>query len=165
MIEFTTITIICILLLLYFRPGKMPPLNRPLIIHRVGQYHATLAPQLNLAQPLIEAITKQLGTGRDAAPNCAILCFEVHDRQVVTRKQAFYLLTIIQHNGMLYFQAVAPGVALDDLAKTAAAELTGVSAASPDSAAMDERIAQAVANVALQRRIAIKRLLNSGEAR
>lgn len=109
MIEFTTITIICILLLLYFRPGKTPLLNNSLVIERAGQYHVTLDKQLNLAQPFIEAIAKQLGAAPDAASNnSATLYFEVHDPQVKVRGTSGYLLAITQRNGMLYFQATRP---------------------------------------------------------
>ena len=108
MIEFTTITIICILLLLYFRPGKTPLLNNSLVIERAGQYHVTLDKQLNLAQPFIEAIAKQLGAVMDASNNSTTLYFEVHDPQVKARGTSGYLLAITQRNGMLYFQATRP---------------------------------------------------------
>lgn len=107
MIETLTIITLATLFLIFFRPGKTPPLNNPLVIHRPGQYHMTLAPQLNLAQPFIESIAKQLGDPSALAPNSATLCFEVRDKEVTAHGQDFYLLAITQRNGMLYFQATA----------------------------------------------------------
>ncbi len=108
MIEFTTLTIISILLLIYFRPGKTPPLNNSLIIERSGQYHVTLAAQLNLAQPFIEGIAKRLGAVNDANNNSATLYFEVRDQEVTAHGAPIYLLAITQRNGILYFQATPP---------------------------------------------------------
>lgn len=58
MIETFTIIILSVLFLAFFLPGKTPPLNNPLVIEHPGQYHMTLAPQLNLAQPFIEEVVK-----------------------------------------------------------------------------------------------------------
>ena len=44
------ITIVA-LVVLAIRRGKPVVLDNPVIIHRRGQYHITLAPQLNRAQP------------------------------------------------------------------------------------------------------------------
>lgn len=143
MIEFTTITIICILLLLYFRPGKTPPLKNSLVIERTGQYRATLAAQLNLAQPLIEDIAQQLGTVNDS--NSATLAFEVRDKQVNAHGHEFYFLAITQRNGMLYFEA--------------SNQLPPPPAANPESnRAIEERIMKAVQSVAHVRGIAIKQI-------
>lgn len=51
MIETLTIITLSVLFLIFFRPGKTPPLDNPMVIERPGKYHVTLAPQLNLAQP------------------------------------------------------------------------------------------------------------------
>lgn len=110
MIEFTTITIICILLLIYFRPGKTPPLQNPLVIERAGKYHVTLAPQLNLAQPFIETIAKQIGTSGDETQSSATQYFEVRDKQATAHGHDFYLLAITQRNGMTYFQVNSPSL-------------------------------------------------------
>ena len=73
MIEFTTIVTLAILFLIFFRPGKTPPLENPLVIERPGQYHMTLAPQLNLAQPFIEEVASRLGSA--ALPDCDTVFF------------------------------------------------------------------------------------------
>ena len=105
MIETLTLISLCVLYLIYFRPGKTPPLNNPLIIERTGHYRAHLAPQLNLAQPFIEAIVKQIELGSDERPDNAPQIFEVYDSQVTKRGQKFYLLSISQRDGMLHFDA------------------------------------------------------------
>lgn len=107
MIELTILTIVTLVVLALLRPGKTPPLDNPLIIERPGQYHMTLAPQLNLAQPLIEDIAKRLTPTVDLAQNSSTLCFEVRDKEVTAHGQDHYQLAVTQRNGMLYFQAIA----------------------------------------------------------
>lgn len=108
MIEFFILTILTLLVIAIIRPGKTPPLDNPLIIERPGEHHMTLAPQLNLAQPLLEAISKEIRAQGQVHKNCATQCFEVRDKQVKPHGQDFYLLAITLRNGMLYFQAIAP---------------------------------------------------------
>ena len=108
MIEFTTIVTLCVLYLIFFRPGKTPPLENPLVIERAGQYQLTLAPHLNLAQPFIEAIASRIGASDEGKPDSATQFFEVRDKQVKTHGFDFYLLAITRRSGMLYFQAVRP---------------------------------------------------------
>ena len=108
MIEFTTLITLSILFLIFFRPGKTPPLENPLVIERPGEYHMTLAPQLNLAQPFIEEIVRCIGTSGEALPDCETKYFEVRDRQVKAHGFDFYLLAITRRHGMLFFQAVRP---------------------------------------------------------
>ncbi|MDX8400642.1 MAG: hypothetical protein R8K20_10405 [Gallionellaceae bacterium] len=107
MLESLTIITLITLYLVFFRPGKTPALNNPLIIHRPGQYHMTLAPQLNLAQPFIEDLAKQIGSPSELAANSATLCFEVKDKDATAHGKNFYLLAITQRNGLLYFQVTS----------------------------------------------------------
>lgn len=107
MIELTLVTLALLFVVFVVKPGRTPPLANPMVINRLGQYHITLAPQLNLAQPLIESIAKQLGDPAKLPPNSSTLCFEVRDEEVKAHGQDFYLLAITQRNGMLYFQASA----------------------------------------------------------
>ncbi len=106
MIEFTTIVTLAILFLIFFRPGKTPPLENPLVIERPGQYHMTLAPKLNLAQPFVEEVASRLGSA--ALPDCDTVFFEVRDKQVTAHGFDSYLLAISKRNGMLLFQAARP---------------------------------------------------------
>jgi regulator of protease activity HflC (stomatin/prohibitin superfamily) len=107
MIELTLVTLALLFVIFVVKPGRTPPLANPMVINRLGQYHITLAPQLNLAQPLIEDIAKQLGNPAELAANSSTLCFEVRDAEVKAHGQDFYLLAVTQRNGMLYFQAAA----------------------------------------------------------
>ncbi len=106
MIEFTTIVTLCILYLIFFRPGKTPPLENPLVIERAGQYHMTLAPQLNLAQPFVEDVAGRLDSL--ASSDCDTVYFEVRDKQVTAHGFDFYLLAVSRRHGMLFFQAARP---------------------------------------------------------
>jgi hypothetical protein len=97
------IWILLIAILIIFGKGKLLPSEKMLVIERKGQYRMVLAPGLNLAQPFIEAIAKQVspdGSGHDGLS----LCFEVRDKHVATRKQPSYLLEISMRDGVLHFE-------------------------------------------------------------
>lgn len=108
MIETFTIITLSVLFLIFFRPGKTPPLNNPLVIEHPGKYHMTLAPQLNLAQPFIEDVVKLI-SGQDYWAQFSMTqYFAVQDKQVKAHGNDCYLLAITLRNGMLYFQAARP---------------------------------------------------------
>jgi hypothetical protein len=108
MLETLTIITLCVIALILFRPGKTEPLNNPLVINRVGQFHAVLAPMLNLAQPLLENISRHLGEQDRQSGNSHPLYFRVKDKEVRAHGKDFYLLAATLRDGMLYFQATAP---------------------------------------------------------
>ncbi len=108
MIEFTTLITLSILYLIFFRPGKTPPLENPLVIERPGQYHMTLAPHLNLAQPFIEEVVSRIGSSGETAPDSETKFFEVRDKHVTSHGFDFYLLAVTRRSGMLFFQAARP---------------------------------------------------------
>lgn len=109
MIETLTLITLCVLFLVFFRPGKTPPLDSPLVIERPGKYKMKLAPKLNLAQPFIEAISGRLDKlNISAQQGNALQCFTISDKQVATNKSDVYLLAIIMREGMLYFMAEQP---------------------------------------------------------
>ena len=108
MIEFITLTILSILAIAIFRPGKTPPLNNPLTIERPGLYRMSLAPQLNLAQPFIETLAKALLESSACATLESTVWFEVMDKDVAAHGQASYLLSIARNDGLLNFTAVLP---------------------------------------------------------
>lgn len=108
MIETITLITICMIYLIFFRPGKTPPLENPLVIERAGKYHITLAPKLNLAQPFIEEIARQVNAVGIATGSSTTLCFTVRDKQVTAHGYDLYLLAATQRNGMLYFQTASP---------------------------------------------------------
>lgn len=161
MIETLTLITISVILLIIFRPGKTPPLNNPLVIERAGQYHITLAPQLNLAQPFIEAIAQQLGSA-PSDTHSATQYFEVEDSQAKAHGHAAYLLAITQRNGMIYFQAASPQPKQHDHLRTisefALSVLKRFPATGDHDHALDDSIINAVDAVAPQRSIEIKRL-------
>ena len=143
MIETLTIITLSVLFLIFFRPGKTPPLDNPLVIERPGQYHMTLAPQLNLAQPFIEAVVAQVGSLDDAMQHGATQYFEVRDKQVTAHGHDCYLLAVTLRNGMLYFQASNPQSVEQSIVHHTDAE---------------QRIAVAVLEAAQLRGISIKQL-------
>lgn len=109
MLETLTIITLCVLGLIFFRPGKTPPLENPLTINRIGQFHAVLAPKINLAQPLLENISRQVTDTMRQGGNTPPLYFRVQDKDVKSHGQNFYLLAATLRDGVLYFQATAPG--------------------------------------------------------
>jgi regulator of protease activity HflC (stomatin/prohibitin superfamily) len=156
MIETATLITLCMLYLIFFRPGKTPPLENSLVIERAGQYHLTLEPRLNLAQSFIEAIAAQLASS--AVQNTAPQFFEVRDKQVNAHGYDFYLLAITRRNGLWFFQAVRPvsgEVAAHTVSKFSAAVLARYPLEN-DLRAGGEDIVAAVQSVALSRDIQVK---------
>lgn len=163
MIETLTLITLSVLFLIFFRPGKTPPLDNLLVIERPGQYHMALAPQLNLAQPFIEDIARQLGAEEGTSQNSTTQCFEVRDKQVTAHGHDFYLLAITRRNGMLYFQAVRPqsedpGSQYKTISEFAASVLARFSSSDSHNAEANERIVAATNIAAQQYQIEIKRL-------
>ena len=115
MIETLTLITLCILFLVFFRPGKTSPMNNPLVIERPGKYHVTFAPLLNLAQPFVEAVAQRLLESSIGSGNSATQFFEVQDVLVTAHGHATYLLAITKRDGMFYFQAAAPVNNIDHL--------------------------------------------------
>lgn len=108
MIETATLITLCMLYLVFFRPGKTPPLDNPLVIERPGEYHLSLAPQLNLAQPFIEQVASRIRLSDESVENTDTQFFEVRDNQVTAHGFEFYLLAVTRRNGMMFFQAARP---------------------------------------------------------
>ena len=161
MIETATIITLCMLYLIFFRPGKTPPLENPLVIERAGRYHMTLAPRLNLAQSYIEAIAREFGAS--GAAGSATQFFAVHDKQVTAHGYDFYLLAVTQRNGMLYFQAAGPvskdsGSQLSTIGEFADKVLARFPDAGGHDAALDEGLLAAAQQAAQSRGIEIRRL-------
>ena len=165
MIELITVTIICVLLLLCLRPGKTPPLANQLTIERPGQHHIILEAQLNLAQPFIEDVARQLGTADSTGPVSATQYFEVSDKNVTAHGHDSYLLAITRRNGILYFQAARPqskdpSNQYKIISKFAGSVLNRFPTAGEHNAALDEHIAAAAQETAQLRSINIKQLFD-----
>lgn len=161
MIETVTLITLCMLYLIFFRPGKTPALENPLVIERHNQYHLTLAPQLNLAQPFIEAVAGRIAASVDAPKNSGTCFFEVRDKQVAEHGYDFYLLAVTQREGMLYIQAARPvSTEPDSQLHTISEFAHGILARFPDDkeSASGEKIVAAARQEAKLRGIRIKDL-------
>ncbi len=109
MIETLTVITLSILFLIFFRPGKTPPLENRLTIERPGRYHALLAPKLNLAQPFIELIVERFeSAGVPASQSSAACLFSIQDKNINTPNHNNYLLVVVYKDAMLHFQAEWP---------------------------------------------------------
>jgi hypothetical protein len=108
-----TLTLLTIIILT-IRRGKPVILDNPVIIQRSGQYHITLAPQLNRAQNLIEQIIKQYALITAQQGEFSTQYFEVSDPKVFAQGETFYLLAVALREGVLYFQAINPQPLLHD---------------------------------------------------
>jgi hypothetical protein len=105
MIETLTLITLCVLYLVIFRSGKTPKSDKPHIIERTGLYRITFAPQLNLAQPFIEAVARLLLQDGLMIESGAEYVFVVHDTHGLPKGNEHYFLTITRHNGLLEFAA------------------------------------------------------------
>jgi len=167
MIEITLATIIItVIVFLTLRNTKRKVLENPLIINRTGQYQATLAPKLNIAQTFIETIAKQIPGPRDAIQNSTTQCFEVCDQEAIAVSHDLYLLAITMRHGMLYFQAITPRLLVSDqdshfntLMESAHGALAHIPATSVHNIEINARIIAAVGTAARQLGISIKQLV------
>lgn len=90
---FVLITLV-VLVVLAIRPAVK--YDSPLVIHKPGLYHATLAPRLGRVQYLIEQVAEQFSATGDIATRQ----FKMHDAA------GKYLLAAGFRAGVLYFQAI-----------------------------------------------------------
>jgi len=114
MAELFLISMIVTLVILTIRSGRPVVLETPVIIHRVGKYHITLAPQLNRAQGFIEQIAAQLATLVPAITYSKSIFFSVSDKKICTTGEQLYLLAVTARAGVWYFQAILPQPLLRD---------------------------------------------------
>lgn len=112
MVESFLLLCLITVVILTIRRGKPVILDNPVIIQRLGQYHITLAPQLNRAQAFIENIAKQFPLA--SANEFATQYFEVRDPKVFAQGEDFYLLAAALRGGTLYFQVINPQPLLHD---------------------------------------------------
>ncbi len=114
MVELFLLALLITVIVLSIRRGKPTVLDNPLIIQRLGQYHITLAPQLNRAQTFIEKIADQFALSPPPQGDLPSQFFEVRDRNVPAQEGSFYLLSAAYRGGLLYFQAINPQPLLRD---------------------------------------------------
>ena len=113
-VELFLLALLIGLVVLVIRGGKPVVLDNPLIIQSPGQYHITLAPQLDRAQTFIEQIAAQFVQSHPPQGELPSRFFEVRDRNVLAEGKNFYLLAAAYRGGMLYFQAINPQPLLGD---------------------------------------------------
>ncbi len=161
MIETLTLLTLCVLFLVFFRPGKTPPLENQLVIDRPGKYKITLAPKLNLAQPFIEAIVDRLAKSNISTQQGSAAQFiAVSDKQVATTHGGAYLLAIIVREGMIYFYGVQtasgnPANYLETIKIGAKDMLENFPASDERSQALEENLLAATLDVAAERGIVV----------
>ena len=96
------------LVILTIRRAKPVVLENPVVIQRPGQYHITLAPQLNQAQSFVEHIAKQFAQSNPPRDDIPSQYFEIRDPKVFPKGFKCYLLAITMREGFLFFQAASP---------------------------------------------------------
>jgi hypothetical protein len=151
------------LVVLTIRRARPVVLENPVIIQRPGQYHITLAPQLNRAQTFIEQIAKQFTQLHPPESDLPTQYFEVRDPKVFSQGESSYLLAIALRGGMLYFQAVNPKPLLRDadshyktLREFSESVLQHHPLSEPADELGAEKLSGAVETVAGQLKIAVK---------
>ncbi len=156
------ITIIT-LVVLTIRRARPVILENPVIIQRPGQYHITLAPQLNRAQNFIEQIAGKFAQSHSPHGDVPGQYFEVRDPNVIARGESCYLLAVAVRGGMLYFQAINPQPLLRDadshyktLRKYSEAVLELHPLSEPVDEQGAEKLSGAVDTIASQMKIAVK---------
>lgn len=161
MMELLTLTVLSIIALFIFRKSAVKPLENPLVINRIGQFHAVLAPRLNLAQPLLEAISRELGTDLRQSGNSAPLYFSLQDQEVKAHGKDHFLLAATLRDGVLYLQAAAPEEGRDDLDTIrafAATELAHHAETGRHSDVAEQALQQAIRDAAAKRGTTLVRL-------
>lgn len=165
MIETITVITLSILYLVFFRPGKTPELENPLLIDRPGRYRITIAPKLNLAQPFIESVAARICFDKDALLGSTTQFFAIRDKQAGPQAFDGFLLVIGYRDGMLYFQAEQPPRSDEDQPGWLSVFTDRVLASSPardkHSATLDSQIISAVQRVATEQGVDVI-LLHAG---
>ena len=102
------------LVILTIRRARPVILDNPVIIQRPGQYHITLAPQLNRAQLFIEQVAQHFTQLHLPQRDLPSQYFEVRDPSVFSKGENCYLLAIALREGIFYFQAINPQPLIHD---------------------------------------------------
>lgn len=114
LIELIILAVVATVVFAGMRFGKAAILDNPVIIHQPGQYHITLAPQLNCAHTFIENIARQFAGAYQPQGDIPTQYFEVCVPDILARGENCYLLAAAFRGGMLYFQAINPKPLLRD---------------------------------------------------
>jgi hypothetical protein len=162
MIELTTtLTVLTLIGMLIFRIIRVKPSEQPLVINRVGQFHAVLAAKLNLAQPLLEQISSELDIQARQSGNSNSLYLSLRDKDVRAHGKDYFLLATTLRDGVLYFQACAPQEGQSDLEvlrQFAEAELNRHPETGAQSSAAEAALLQAIRAVTEERGVQFTQL-------
>jgi hypothetical protein len=165
LLALTIITLIVITI----RRARPVILENPVIIQRPGQYHITLAPQLNRAQTFVEKIASQYIQSHPHERDLPTQYFEVRDPKVFSKGNSCYLLAITVRDGVLYFQAVNPKPKQDDegshyktLHEFSESVLKNHPLSGPVDEQKPEKLYSAVDEIAAQLMITVKPIHNHG---
>jgi hypothetical protein len=163
MIELTLLTILFTIVVIVIKPGRTPPLENPLVIERIGQFRATLAPKLNLAQPLLECISKNLSEQARSLGDTNTLYFSVLDGDVKAHGADHYLLAITLLHGILHFAVCSPRPLTYDynaIQSASAAALSGLQLNEGAVSASEETLVETIQASAAQFGVKITQLTN-----
>lgn len=164
MIELTLLTILFTIVVIVIKPGRTPPLENPLVIDRIGQFRATLAPKLNLAQPLLESISKNMSEQARSLGDTSTLYFSIQDGDVKAHGADHYLLAVTLLDGILHFAVCSPRPLIYDYNAILSASTAALSAFQLNkdaiSAEAEEALAKTVDTSAAQFGVKIARLTN-----
>lgn len=114
LIELFVLLLLVAVVVLSIRGGKRAALDKPIILQQPGQYHVTLAPQLERAQTFIEQVAARFAQSHPPQGGIPTCFFEVRDGSVLPREGSFYLLAVTYRSRLLYFQAIIPQPLLRD---------------------------------------------------
>lgn len=104
MIELALLIVVVAVVVLAIRKGGGT--IEPVIVQRPGQYHITLAPQLDSSLGFIEAVAQRLAGDRHPAGDVPSRYFQV--RLADGRPEDVYLLAIAFRKGVFFIQAIMP---------------------------------------------------------
>lgn len=108
MFELPLLIILIAVVVFAMRGGKRVKLDNPLVIDRAGEFHITLAPQLDRAQSFIEHVVRGLEQSGKPAGDVPTQFFEVRDPALIAQSESCYLLAACWRGGTWYFQAIHP---------------------------------------------------------
>jgi hypothetical protein len=80
--------------------------EKPVVIRRPGQYHVTLASQLESSRIFVETLAQRLAGGSHPAGDTPTCCFRIG--HAAGRTEDFYLLAVAFRKGVFFIQAIAP---------------------------------------------------------
>jgi len=106
MYELVILAVLVTVIVLSIRGGKKR-LDAPIIIHLPNQYHITLDPRLERAEPLLKNIAEHFRTTHTSQIHITTQFFEVGDRTGSAGNHVNYWMAIAWRNGTLFFQAIS----------------------------------------------------------